>query len=82
MQHEKNIWFPAKRYGYGWGVPIRWQGWLVLATYVLLFSIGMLALLEGEHRAYAVLYQFALTAALIGVCAWKGEPARWRWGGK
>ena len=22
-------WFPAKSYGFGWGLPITWQGWLV-----------------------------------------------------
>ena len=22
-------WFPAKRYGYGWGLPHTWQGWIV-----------------------------------------------------
>jgi hypothetical protein len=41
----------------------------------------MLALLEGKHRAYAVLYEVVLTAAFIVVCAWKGETPRWRWAG-
>jgi hypothetical protein len=27
-------WFPAKRYGWGWGLPCTWQGWLVLAAYL------------------------------------------------
>lgn len=26
----KKIWFPAKRYGWGWGLPVTWQGWVVL----------------------------------------------------
>ncbi len=27
---SSNIWFPAKKYGYGWGMPVVWQGWVVL----------------------------------------------------
>lgn len=26
----KDIWFPAKKFGYGWGVPKTWQGWVAL----------------------------------------------------
>jgi hypothetical protein len=32
MQPESRYWFPAKHYGWGWGPPRTWQGWLVLAT--------------------------------------------------
>ena len=35
-----NYWFPARRYGWGWGLPATWQGWLVLAGYVLLALVG------------------------------------------
>jgi hypothetical protein len=27
---EKKIWFPAKRYGWGWGPPTCWQALLTL----------------------------------------------------
>ena len=38
-------WFPAKTYGWGWGIPATWQGWTVsLAFFVLLFG-GAVALL-------------------------------------
>jgi hypothetical protein len=29
MQIDGRYWFPAKRYGWGWGLPVTWQGWLV-----------------------------------------------------
>ncbi len=29
-------WFAAKRYGYGSGLPIAWQGWAVLTAYMLI----------------------------------------------
>ena len=27
-------WFPAKRYGWGWGLPAVWQGWVVLVGFI------------------------------------------------
>jgi hypothetical protein len=27
MQPQHRYWFPAKRYGWGWGIPSTWQGW-------------------------------------------------------
>jgi hypothetical protein len=37
---KKEICFPAKRYGYGWVLPIHWQGWIVLLAYVILVLAG------------------------------------------
>jgi hypothetical protein len=33
-------WFPAKRFGWGWGLPITWQGWAVLFVFVSLVAAG------------------------------------------
>jgi hypothetical protein len=30
--NEKTVWFIAKRYGWGWGLPCAWQGWVVFAV--------------------------------------------------
>lgn len=30
---------------------------------------------------FFVLYSLALSAVLVAVCWWKGEPPRWQWGG-
>jgi hypothetical protein len=73
-----HAWFPTKRYGYGWGPPRRWQGWLVLLAYFgALF--GNLPL-SRERPAWFMLYAVVLTALLLGICYWKGEAPRWRWG--
>ena len=37
---DRDIWFPAKRYGWGWGFPIAWQGWVVLLVYLVLLFLG------------------------------------------
>lgn len=79
MSLPKNeAWFPAKKYGYGWGVPQRWQGVLTLIIYFLgLF--GSIVLL-GPHRGYLFAVIALWTIGFLSVCAWKGESPRWRWG--
>jgi hypothetical protein len=33
-------WFPMKTYGWGWGPPCTWEGWLVTLTYVALLALN------------------------------------------
>jgi hypothetical protein len=80
MPTEPKYWFPAKRYGWGWGVPRTWQGWLVLAAFVLLMVVGALIFPpRAEPRPYLA-YVAVLCVLLVAVCWRKGEPPRWRWG--
>ena len=72
-------WFPARRFGWGWGLPNCWQGWLVLATYIGAAALGIGGLAPA-HPAGFVAYLGVLSALFIGVCIKKGEPLRWRWG--
>lgn len=71
----KRYWFRAKRYGYGWGFPSTWEGWLVFALFLALV-IGTGALLPGA----ALPVTLVAAVGLIAVSYWKGEPPRWRWG--
>lgn len=75
------IWFPAKRYGWGWGLPVVWQGWAVLLTYFLLLFVGIHEFKNVPHT-FAVIYVLMLTTILIFICWYKGESPKWRWGGK
>lgn len=81
MPPPKEYWFPTKKYGYGWGLPCRWQGWVALAVYAALLAAGALTLLGTAHAPYFVLYVAVVSGAFVVVCVWKGEPPRWRWGG-
>jgi hypothetical protein len=73
-------WFPAKRYGWGWGLPSAWQGWVVIAVFAALAVAGIFLLPpERELKAF-LLYVLAINAGLFLVCWLKGEPPRWRWG--
>jgi hypothetical protein len=78
----KKFWFPAKKFGYGWGPPNCWQGWLVILAYIALLLGGSFLLRPDRHLALFLAYTAILTAALIIICYLKGEKAGWRWGGK
>ena len=77
---DRDHWFAAKRYGWGWGLPARWQGWAVLALWAVVMTVSWLALMPGSPRAYLGVV-LAASALFVLVCYWKGERPRWRWGG-
>jgi hypothetical protein len=80
MQTEPKYWFPAKRYGWGWGVPSVWQGWLVMGAFLVLVLAGSFLFPPGVQLGPYLGYVAVLCGLLIGVCWLKGEPPRWRSG--
>ncbi|MBB3259326.1 hypothetical protein F4827_004201 [Paraburkholderia bannensis] len=80
MPSTRDYWFPAKRYGWGWGLPTRWQGWLVLIGYFALLGATLHAFAPQRHMAGFVVVVALLSLVLVGICWLKGEPPRWRWG--
>lgn len=77
---EGKYWFPAKRYGWGWGLPRTWQGWLVLIAFGALIAVGAWLFPPGAMLSSYLAYVLILSALLVGVCWLTGEPPRWRWG--
>ncbi|MCX6958829.1 MAG: hypothetical protein NTW91_00755 [Verrucomicrobia bacterium] len=77
----KKIWFPAKRYRWGWGLglPRCWQGWVVMVLCVLLLAGAGYLLLPRRAMGFD-LVAVAPTAILIAVYWIKGEKPGWRWG--
>jgi hypothetical protein len=73
-------WFPAKHYGWGWGLPIAWQGWLVFSAFLGLVIAGAFLFPPRSALAAYLTYVVVLSVALIFVCWLKGEPSHWRWG--
>lgn len=82
MAGAPQYWFPAKRYGWGWGLPRVWQGRVVLGVFFGLVGVGIFFFGVPRAGVAFLAYNAALCAALIAVCWAKGEPPRWRWGGK
>lgn len=80
MENQEKYWFPAKRYGWGWGIPSSWQGWAVLLGFFVLLAVGAVLFLPRLGPVSFAFYSFLLCAVLIAICWLKGEPPRWRWG--
>jgi len=79
---KPKYWFPAKRYGWGWGPPSAWQGWVVLVAYLALVLGGIPLIQATKGTLVYIAYVLALTVALVTVCWFTGEPPRWHWGGR
>ncbi len=72
-------WFAPKRYGYGSGVPISWQGWAITLAFIAVM-IGLSLLLRDQPLRLAASLA-PLIAIFIVICAKTTRGGwRWRWG--
>ena len=69
---------PAKQQGWGWGLPTVWQGWAVMALFVLLLIAGSFVLRPEESLAGFFAFSLGASVIFITICYVKGEPPRWR----
>lgn len=74
MAQQKKPWFAPKRVGYGSGLPISWQGWLVLGIYFA----GVLLAVQFLPAAAMFVAVASISAILVIVCA-KRTKGGWRW---
>jgi hypothetical protein len=77
---EVAYWFPAKRFGYGWGIANTWQGGCVQIAYLLFMTFGTKFMIDRQLGRLWAVVAVVLTLVLVALHYWKGEPARWRWG--
>jgi hypothetical protein len=77
---ENPYWFRAKRYGWGWGLPTRWQGWVVLTLYFASIIVAAAVIEPARAPGRFLACLVVLSGLLVAVCWAKGEPPRWRWG--
>ena len=76
---DRREWFAPKRYGLGAGLPIAWQGWAVLAAFLLL--VGLVVLAFGPTNPLALTIVLPAIAALLLVVARTTRGGwRWHWG--
>jgi uncharacterized membrane protein YhaH (DUF805 family) len=81
----KRKWFPAKRYGWGWGIPQTWQGWVVMLVYLAAIAYFSFLFATEETSVSLSLYLLQviiLTSIMILICYLTGEKPEWRWGDK
>ncbi|WP_129586129.1 hypothetical protein [Sphingomonas montana] len=73
----RRVWFRAKRFGYGAGMPVAWQGWALLVA-------GIGALFAVRHWVHGAVGAGAFVG-ILGVMMvlasrhTEGGPWRWRW---
>jgi hypothetical protein len=79
MSDTSTYWFRAKRYGWGWGLPATWQGWTVLAGWLVALAAARHWLVPDHRTAFHAVVG-ALVMLLLLICYVKGEPAGWRRG--
>jgi hypothetical protein len=77
---DDDAWFAAKRYGFGAGPPVAWQGWALLAAYIAALALLRWLLVPGHRIAWAIVF-VALTITLVTVAARHTRGGwHWRWG--
>ena len=75
--NPEGYWFKRKLYGWGWA-PVRWQGWAVVAGYVLAIFYFFKDIDASSHSASDTISMFSApfviaTGILIYICYKKGE---------
>jgi hypothetical protein len=81
-KQSAEIWFPAKRYGIGWGAPIHWKGWVVLGVYIFLFILLHFFVNPVFESVLWGSCFILLILSFIVICWIKGEKLSWRWSRK
>jgi hypothetical protein len=77
--NEEPEWFAPKRYGYGAGPPISWQGWLVTAAYVAVIFGALFLLRDRWVQLLGILVPATVAFIVITARTTRGGW-RWRWG--
>ena len=78
-------WFRAKRYGLGASLPMAWQGWVLMLSYIGL--VGGMAWYQEAHGGIEtpmMIAGFLVTTALFLLIVWRKTEGgwQWRWGRK
>lgn len=78
---DRPEWFAPKRYGYGAGLPITWQGWALTVVFMAL-SIGLAIMFAT--RPVVLVAAITPLIILFVVITYRTTRGgwRWRWGGK
>ncbi len=79
-REAEQAWWAPKRFGYGAGLPVKWQGWAVSLSYALLVTGAAYGILPHSTAA-SICITLAATAVLLLVVARRTRGGwRWRWG--
>jgi len=74
-------WFAPKRYGYGSGPPISWQGWAMTIGLVILAATAGVVFVNKPLVFVAIMIALTVLFSTIAAKTTRGGW-RWRWGEK
>ncbi len=80
MAGATRYWFPAKTYGWGWGFPVCWQGWLALFAFMALVGAGAWWFPPTTAPLRYGVFVALQCVWLVALCWLNGEPPAWHWG--
>lgn len=74
----QKYWFKTHKVGFGWR-PVTWQGWIVIALYLIAVTYSFLEIDSHSHSASDTFINFLpqlfiFSAILIIISYLKGEP--------
>jgi hypothetical protein len=72
-------WFAPKRYGYGAGLPIAWQGWAVMAAFFVMAATAAIFFADRPLTFASILAPATIILMVITARTTRGGW-RWRWG--
>ena len=77
---DDEVWFAPKRFGYGAGLPVAWQGWALLTGFIAV-ALGLTVALRERHDVtWAALLAIATASAAVIAARHTRGGWRWRWG--
>ena len=75
---DRMEWFAPKRYGYGTGLPISWQGWAITLGFMVIVLAAAVFFATQPLVLFAIV--IPLTVALLVITARTTRGGwRWRW---
>lgn len=79
---EKGPWFRAKKFGYGAGLPFKWQGWVLLGVYILAMAgLGVIADKNGAMPTIATVALMLMVTAIFLFVVRSRTEGGWKWRG-
>jgi hypothetical protein len=79
-QNNDAAWFAQKRFGYGAGLPLTWQGWALLGGYMItIFLLAWLIAAAAPAVKVVAIMLFALATGLFVEVSRRRTRGGWKW---
>lgn len=79
---EEGDWFAPKKLGYGAGLPIAWQGWALLASYLgVMVGLGLVLGRSGFNGSLLAGMGMVAATVVMVLVARSRTRGGWKWRG-